>query len=92
MKIAAIIGFLVIVVLLVIFVLNRPQLNVVAANIPEGFPPDGFSHEVFESLLKTYVDSSGQVDYDSWHQSNADIASLGSYLAAVSRYSPEEST
>jgi len=91
MKIAAIVAVIAIVVLLVIYVLNRPQLNIVDADIPEGFPSDGFSHEVLESLLKTYVDSSGQVDYDSWHQSDVDIATLNSYLAAVSRYSPENS-
>jgi hypothetical protein len=91
MKIAAIVAVIAVVVLLVIYVLNRPQLNIVDADIPEGFPPDGFSHEVLESLLKTYVDSSGQVDYDSWHQSDVDIATLNSYLAAVSRYSPDNS-
>jgi len=91
MKIAAIVAVIAIAVSLVIYVLNRPQLNIVDADIPEGFPPNGFSHEVFESLLKTYVDSSGQVDYDSWHESDVDIATLDSYLAAVIRYSPENS-
>jgi len=63
----------------------------IEADIPADFPQNSFSHEVFERLLRTYVDSSGNVDYSKWQQDEPDLRSLDSYLAAVSRYSPESS-
>ncbi len=74
-----------------IYVLNRPQLNTIDAAIPQNFPGDDFSHEVFEQLLQTYVDDAGHVDYESWHNSSDSMRELNSYLAAVARYSPENS-
>jgi len=74
-----------------VYVLNRPQLNPIDAAIPQNFPADDFSHEVFEQLLQTYVDDAGHVDYESWHNSRDSMKELSSYLAAVARYSPENS-
>ena len=70
--------------------LNRPHFVPIRADIPEGFPPDGFSHIDFENLLQTYVDTDGNVDYESWHKSEEAVALLHSYLAAVSQFSPEQ--
>ena len=90
MKIIAIVSLLAIIALaLVAYVLNRPQLNTIDADVPKGFPDNGFSHRVFEELLKTYVDSAGEVNYDAWHKSTDAIHKLDTYLAAVSLYSPE---
>lgn len=68
---------------------NRPQLVPVLASPPANFPLDSFSHQDFEDLLKVYVDANGRVDYERWHDSKDSIARLGSYLAAVSLYSPD---
>ena len=54
-------------------------------------PQESFTHIDFESLLQTYVDSNGNVDYESWHESEDGIARLHSYLAAISQFSPEHS-
>ena len=91
MKIASIIILAVFLLLLVVYLLNRPQLNLVDAEIPDDFPPDTFSHAVLETLLKTYVDNAGQVDYEQWHASEDARARLNTYLAAVSRFSPDNS-
>ncbi len=72
-----------------ILVLNRPRMVTIDAAIPENFPTDRFSHEVFEDLLHSYVDRAGDVEYENWHQNNADRQKLDAYLAAVSLYSPE---
>jgi hypothetical protein len=69
--------------------LNRPQLVTVDEGISKGFPVSGFAHDELESLLHKYVDSSGNVDYERWHRNEADRAQLEQYLAAVSRYSPD---
>jgi len=71
--------------------LNRPQLIVIDAELPDGFPEAGFAHKEFESLLHQYVDSSGNVDYERWHGNTSDRALLDQYLAAVSRFSPVNS-
>ena len=83
--IALVAGLLVVAVLL----LNRPRLVTIDAAIPENFPADRFSHDVLEQLLQTYVDGAGDVDYERWQQNTPDLQRLESYLAAVSRYSPE---
>lgn len=75
--------------IVVFAVLNRPKLIVVSAAPPERFPPDSFSHDTFRSLLRGYVDDSGRIRYDAWHDSAADQLKLDQYLAAVCRYSPE---
>jgi hypothetical protein len=69
--------------------LNRPQYVVVNAHIADDFPEHGFVHTDFESLLKEYVDSGGNVDYSRWQGSEGDRVRLGRYLAAVSLYSPD---
>jgi len=61
----------------------------VSANIPDDFPPDEFSHSSFERLLRTYVDSNGHLDYQSWYEHTDAVGQLDSYLAAVTQYSPE---
>ncbi len=70
-------------------VVNRPRLITIDAAIPANFPTDRFAHGIFEQLLQTYVDGTGDVDYERWQQNEADRGLLDSYLAAVSRYSPE---
>ena len=82
------VAILVFVLVCVFFVANRPQLVTIESEIPANFPTSGFSHEVFEELLREYVDADGNVDFDRWHQHDPDRASLNSYLAAVAYISP----
>ena len=92
MKTFVTVAVLAIIVLVVVaYLVNRPQLNAIDADVPGDFPRDGFSHFLFEGLLKTYVDDAGEVDYDAWDQSDDANRKLDSYLAAVTRYSPENS-
>ncbi len=70
-------------------IITGKNVVVIEADEPVDFPETGFSHALFEDLLETYVDVEGNVSYDEWHQSSDDIAALNSYLAAVSRYSPD---
>ena len=86
-----VIALLVLIALLVggFALLNRPNFVPISADIPADFPSGGFSHIDFETLLKTYVDADGNVDYESWHESEEATALLHSYLAAVSQFSPE---
>ena len=79
---------LVIALVCVFFVANRPQIITIDADIPENFPDSGFAHDAFENLLQRYVDDDGNVDFDRWHQNVADRELLDSYLAAVGRFSP----
>ena len=72
-----------------VLIANRPRLVTVDASIPVNFPADRFAHGLFEQLLRSYVDDSGNVDYERWQQNEADVQSLDAYLAAVSRFSPE---
>lgn len=69
--------------------LNRPQLMVVDAELPDDFPAASYSHSVFEKLLRKYVDKQGEVNYEDWHASPGDISLLESYLAAAGAFSPE---
>ena len=73
----------------VCLIANRPQLITNDADIPANFPATGFVHDVFEDLLREYVDADGYVDFDRWHQNAAHRSSLDSYLAAVGSFSPE---
>jgi hypothetical protein len=73
------------------FYLNRPQLVIVDAELPAGFPENGFAHTAFESLLHQYVDSDGNIDYERWHGNASDLATLDNYLFAVSKFSPDNS-
>lgn len=72
-----------------ILIANRPQIILINANIPAGFPATGFSHDTFETLLRNYVDTAGNVKFDSWHEDAPGREQLDSYLAAVSAFSPE---
>jgi hypothetical protein len=72
-------------------VANRPLVVPVQGSMPAGFPADGFSHDDFEALLRTYVSAQGDIDYDRWHGSADARAALDDYLTAVSRVSPESS-
>jgi len=72
----------------VCLVLNRPQLITIDADIPENFPESGFAHDAFEELLLKYVDADGAVDFDRWHRNASDRALLDGYLAAVGSFSP----
>jgi hypothetical protein len=69
--------------------LNRPHFVPISASISADFPQDGFSHQDFEDLLKTYVDEDGNIAYEAWSESAESVAQLESYLAAISRYSPD---
>lgn len=69
--------------------LNRPQLVEINAEIPDEFLAGGFEHDRFEALLTRYVDAAGNVAYERWHSNADDRASLDGYLAAVARFSPE---
>ncbi len=75
----------------VFFIANRPQLITIDARVPSDFPTEGFSHTTFESLLHTYVDDEGRVDYGRWHSNKAHLRQLDGYLAAVAAYSPVNS-
>ena len=68
---------------------NRPVSILINAPISEGFPRETFSHDQFETLLQRYVNSVGDVDYDSWLASPESVQELDSYLAAVTAFSPE---
>ena len=68
---------------------NRPLLVLIHASPPANFPIDRFSHKEFETLLNTYVDDEGRINYEHWQSSPDSVAKLQSYLAAVSLYSPE---
>lgn len=69
--------------------LNRPLRHAVAADLPDGFPPDGFDHGVFENLLQRFVAADGRIDYEAWLASDDALAALDRYLAAVARFSPD---
>lgn len=71
------------------FLVNRPRKVFVDAPVAADFPEDTFSHGVFENLLRQYVTPAGAVDYASWHASDNSVSALNSYLAAVSRFSPD---
>ncbi len=77
------------VVVAAFFWANRPRKITVDADLPTGFPAQGFSHDSFEELMKSYVGADGRVDYARWQQAANSRAQLRSYLAAVSRYSPD---
>lgn len=91
MRIAVIIVIGIVLLAAGFFWLNRPQFVSIHASLPDDFPASGFSHQTFERLLGRFVDTSGHIDYDSWHQSPEAFAELDTYLAAVSAYSPENS-
>ena len=71
------------------FLVNRPRKIIVDAPVAADFPEEGFSHAAFEALLREYVTPQGEVDYARWLASDDSVLALNSYLAAVSRFSPE---
>ncbi len=89
MRIAIILVFGVSLLAAGFFWINRPQLFTVNAAVSADFPDDAFSHSVLEKLLSDYVDANGYVDYERWYNNGMAVADLESYLAAVSRFSPE---
>lgn len=68
---------------------NRPRKVLIDAPLPSAFPEQGFSHDDFERLLEEYVSPRGRVDYARWHATPESVQRLDRYLAAVSRFSPE---
>jgi len=54
--------------------LNRPHFVPIREDIPADFPAEGFSHTYFETLLQTYVDRDGNVDYGAWLDSEEAVA------------------
>lgn len=68
---------------------NRPRKVIIDAQISAGFPEQGFSHKAFEALLREYVTPAGHVGYGRWHAKRESVDQLDAYLAAVSRFSPE---
>ena len=77
---------------LAFFWANRPRRVIIESDLPLDFPVQGFSHTSFEGLLKTYVDADGRVDYERWHQNTAAVLVLESYLAAISKFSPDNAS
>ncbi|TFG40732.1 MAG: DUF547 domain-containing protein [Chromatiales bacterium] len=73
---------------LAFFWANRPRRLIIDAALPVNFPKQGFSHDGFEELLDAYVTPDGRVDYVRWREHPASVARLDSYLAAVSKFSP----
>jgi len=71
------------------FVANRPRRVTIDAPLAVDFPEQGFPHDGFEALLREYVTQDGEVDYERWYSSSESVAALDGYLAAVSRFSPE---
>lgn len=71
------------------FLANRPRKVVIDAPLAADFPEQGFPHDGFETLLREYVTQNGEVDYERWHASLESVTALDEYLAAVSRFSPE---
>ena len=69
-------------------VANWPRRVIIDAELPVDFPQQGFSHDSFEELMRTYVSAEGRVDYERWQQFPESREQLRSYLSAVSRYSP----
>ena len=83
MRMAAIFGVLITVLVAGFFWANRPITIVIDAPMPGDFPDNGFSHLAFERLLQRFVNADGDVDYASWHASKKSVEQLESYLAAV---------
>ncbi len=68
---------------------NRPRHVRVDAPLAQSFPEQGFSHDAFAVLLREYVSTEGNVDYERWHGSVESVDALDSYLAAVTLFSPD---
>jgi hypothetical protein len=71
---------------------NRPRRISVDVPVSPGFPEHGFSHDSFAELMNEHVDADGRVEYEQWRSSAESMAQLDSYLAAISRYSPDSSS
>jgi hypothetical protein len=70
---------------------NRPRRVPVDAVPPAEFPRDRFAHDVFETLLRRFVAADGSIAYQRWSEDKQSVEQLHAYLAAVSRFSPENS-
>lgn len=53
--------------------------------LPERVGYTHISHELWDALLRRYVDADGLVDYTSWKQSTKDMRRLDDYLATLSQ-------
>lgn len=73
----------------VFFLVNRPLKVIIDAPVASDFPDSGYSHSAFEALLQEYVSPQGEVDYARWQASAESVSALNSYLAAVGRFSPD---
>jgi len=72
---------------------TQPVLTRVDAQLPETYIKQNlnsnrFSHQSVEQLLKRFVHK-GRVDYAAWVEDEHALKQLDQYLAAVSKYSPE---
>lgn len=70
---------------------TQSEVIIINANVPDNFPEDGFSHQAFAELLARFVGDTGGVNYERWSQDQKSIGMLNQYLAAVAKYSPENS-
>lgn len=70
---------------------TQSRLYTIDAPLPDNFPAKGFSHHSLEKLLQQFVDPQGNVDYQRWKDSPDGQLNLNRYLAAVARFSPENS-
>lgn len=74
---------------------TQPVLTRVDAQLPDTFVTQNsnnnrFSHQSIEQLLQKFVHK-GRVDYASWFDNDQALKRLDRYLAAVAKYSPENS-
>lgn len=53
-----------------------------------GLSSDQVDHDVWDGLLRKYVDTNGMVDYTKWHASRGDRAALRQYIDQLSKVSP----
>lgn len=71
--------------------IRTPKINRVTADLPDGFPKTGFSHDSFHALLDRFVDNKGRTDYTNWHKDLQSRQELEQYIAAIQQYCPEAS-
>lgn len=85
-----IISIVLIVVLFAMWRFNtQSQYYAIDVPLPENFPENSFSHQQFEQLLKRFVSSNGNIQYQQWLDEPFAHYQLKQYLAAVAKFSPE---
>lgn len=79
--------------LVVLFALWRfnTQSQHYAIDVPlaDNFPKSSFSHQQFEQLLRQFVTSDGNIQYQQWLKAPYAHFQLKQYLAAVAKFSPD---